>query len=302
VAKSEFIRVSVVSSAFSADPRVAARIAREVGFGGLQFEAFGGVDLTTLSQTGRREFLHVLSSHDQQLTSLAVDVGARGVGPGADLDRILAQLAKVLDAAGGLRCPVVCIEIGPLPEPPAPEKPRPMVTQEMAGLLILPPSITAAPPPVAPVAPVNPAWQSAVGVAMGAIAGVADRFGVTLAFRSELSSLSALVAAVRGPACPWFGIDLDPVAMLRDGLTPDGTFDLLGDLVRHARGRDASSGSDRRTKPQPIGRGDTKWDELLADLDAAGYHGFVTIDPTELTDRATAAAAGLKYLKLHGMG
>lgn len=262
----------------------------------------GGVELTALSQTGRREFLHVLSSQDQPLSSLAVDVGDKGVGPLADLDRILAQFAKVLEAAAGLRCNTVCVELGPLPQPPVTETPRPKVTPDMAGILILPLSSTAPPPPVAPMAEVDPAWASAVSVAMAAIAGVADRFGTVLAFRSELSSLAALNRAVRGPACPWFGVDLDPVSMLRDGITADETFDLLGDLVRHVRGRDASSGAERRTKPQSIGRGDTRWDALLADLDGVGYHGFLTLDPTELADRPTAACAGLKYLKLHGVG
>ncbi len=292
------ISIAVVSSALSTDPRAAVKLARDNGFSGLQFDVFSSsIDLTTLSQTGRREFLHSLSAQEQQLSSLACDVGPKGIGPGADVDRLLAQFTKALDTARGLRCATVSVEIGPLPEPPLAEKPRPKVTAEMAGILILPSFSAAPPPPVAPSPVIDPAWQNAVDVAMSAIAGVADRFGVVLAFRSELSSLRALVHAVRGPGCPWFGVDLDPVAILRDSLANDEAFDLLGDLVRHVRGRDANSGAERRTKPQPIGRGDVKWDELLRDLDAGGYHGFITIDPNELADRVGAAVQGLKRLK-----
>ena len=76
-------------------------------------------------------------------------------------------------------------------------------------------------------------------------------------------------------------------------------FSRLGPLIQHVRGRDAVCGADRRTKPASIGRGATKWDHLLSNLDGAGYHGWITLDPTELTDRLAAATAGLKYLKLH---
>jgi sugar phosphate isomerase/epimerase len=56
-------------------------------------------------------------------------------------------------------------------------------------------------------------------------------------------------------------------------------------------------GADRRTQPAVIGRGDVSWDALLSDLGAAGYRGWITIDPTELTDRLTAAKAGLTRLR-----
>jgi len=70
----------------------------------------------------------------------------------------------------------------------------------------------------------------------------------------------------------------------------------LGPLIRHVRARDALVGSDRRTRPAPIGRGSTDWPALLAAIDAAGYAGWFGIDPTELPDRAAAAAAGAKFL------
>ena len=63
------------------------------------------------------------------------------------------------------------------------------------------------------------------------------------------------------------------------------------------RARDAVAGADRRTKATTIGRGDTHWDELLSNLDGAGYTGWFTVDPLELTDRAGAAVAGRKLLE-----
>jgi sugar phosphate isomerase/epimerase len=112
-----------------------------------------------------------------------------------------------------------------------------------------------------------------------------------------LSSVASLEAALRGANCPWFGVDLDPVALLRDEWTLDETLSALGPLIRHVRARDALIGMDRRTRPAPIGAGATDWPRLLADLDSAGFHGWFTVDPTELPNRTDAASAGLAALR-----
>lgn len=291
--------MGVVGAALSGDAREAARAARATGFAGVLFDAFSaGLDLTTLSQTGRREFRHVLSSADQQLIGLRVDVGPKGFGPGADIDRLLSQFQKVMEAAKGLAAPLVCVETGPLPEPPATDKPKPKVTQEQAGLILLPDPVTTPPPPESrPVPRPDPAHISHVDTALTELGARADRIGVTLALRSELSSYAALDRAMQSARCPWFGIDLDPVAMLRDAWQADEILSRLGALIRHLRGRDAVVGTDRRTQPAVIGHGSTQWGELLANLDSSGYRGWITVDPMELSDRMAGAVAGAKHLR-----
>jgi len=76
----------------------------------------------------------------------------------------------------------------------------------------------------------------------------------------------------------------------------DEIFSRLGKLIRHVRARDAVLGADKRTKPAPIGQGSTDWPALLARLDAAGYSGWLTIDPIDLPDRSGAALAAQKNL------
>jgi sugar phosphate isomerase/epimerase len=271
-----------------------------MGFAGLLFDDVSStIDLTTLSQSGRREFLHVLSTDAQQLVGLRTDIGTTGLGPKADIDRILAKLSKAMDAAVGLLAPLVCVDLGALPQPAVPEPPKPQVTKDMAGLILLP-SIVETPPP-APVKVADPIWVSTVEAAVLELAHIANRAGVTLAFRTDLSSFAALARVLEVARCPFFGVDLDPVAVLRDAWDVDAIFSAVGPAVMHVRGRDAVVGTDNRTKPAPIGKGDTKWDQLLSDLDAAGFHGFLTIDPTELPQRSLATTAGLAYLKLHGI-
>jgi sugar phosphate isomerase/epimerase len=117
-----------------------------------------------------------------------------------------------------------------------------------------------------------------------------------LAIRSDLSSFAAIENAIRPTGCPWLGVDFDPVALLRDAWTIDEVFSRLGSLIRHVRGRDAIKGSDRRTKPALLGSGSVDWKQLLSNLDEAGYRGWITLDPHELTDRLTAIRTGRERL------
>jgi sugar phosphate isomerase/epimerase len=132
---------------------------------------------------------------------------------------------------------------------------------------------------------------------LGDLGRRADRYAVMIAFRSDMAGFASLAAALDRVACPWFGIDLDPPALLCDRWSADEIFSRLGPSIRHVRGRDANVGAERRVKPAAIGRGDTDWAQLLANLDGAGFAGWITLDPMELTDRAGAAAKGLEHLR-----
>ncbi|HWE95789.1 MAG TPA: TIM barrel protein [Tepidisphaeraceae bacterium] len=291
------IQLAVAASALTDDPRLAAGLSHGLGFAGLLFDAFSpSFSIPDLSGSGRREFGHLLSSQNQRLIGLRGDLGPRGLCPGSDVDRILHKFDQLLQTAAGLNAPLACIDLGPLPAPQATTKPKPQVTPDPAGLILHPTTPQPAQPATPPAPPPDPASVSQVDAALAEIGRLADRYSVIVAFRSDLSSLAALEWAVLKAACPWFGIDLDPVAILRDEWDLDETFSHLGTLVRHVLGRDALQGSNRRTRPALLGQGNTDWGTLLSNLDAAGYRGWLTIDPTELPDRHAAAAAARKYL------
>ena len=76
----QHIRLAVTASAIGNDPRQAARTAREIGYRGIQYDArSAGLDLTSMSASGRREFIRILSSQDQQLAGLFASIGDRGL-------------------------------------------------------------------------------------------------------------------------------------------------------------------------------------------------------------------------------
>jgi sugar phosphate isomerase/epimerase len=163
----------------------------------------------------------------------------------------------VLETAAGLQAPLVCLDVGNLPDKDT--------TQ--------------------------------VDAALSELGRRADRYSVVVALRSELASLAALQRAMKSAACPWFGLDLDPVAALHDDWSIAEIFARMGNLIRHVRGRDALLGADRRTHSTPIGDGSVDWPQLPRLLNEAGFSGWISIDPMDLTDRRAGAAAGLRHLK-----
>jgi sugar phosphate isomerase/epimerase len=292
------LNIGVVAAALTSDPRRLARLSREMGFGGLQFDAkWAALDLISLSASGRREFRQLLASESQHFIGLRAELGAQKLAPGADIDRILSGAEKLMEAAAALQAPLLCLDLGVLPEPVRVVPPKPAVAAGQAGLILVPEPARSrempGPPPIAP----DPAHVSLVSVVLEELGRRADRFSVMVAMRSELSSFAALASALRAANCPWFGVDLDPAAVLRDEWSPDEIASVLGSQIRHVRARDAVAGADRRTRPAAIGAGATDWPVLLSTLDAAGFHGWVTIDPTDLPDRFAGAEAGIAALR-----
>ena len=106
---------------------------------------------------------------------------------------------------------------------------------------------------------------------------IADRYRTTVAFSTRCRELRRVARLSCRWPCPWFGVDLDPVAILGHRRTSDEIFS------RSARSsvtsaHDAVRGADRRTKAVEIGRGNVNWQELFQSLEGAGYHGCVTTD------------------------
>ncbi|HTW95012.1 MAG TPA: TIM barrel protein [Tepidisphaeraceae bacterium] len=292
----KFAGVGVVAGVLSDDPRQAAQRAQAGKFGGLQFDLkMGQLDLTELSETGRREFRRMLADSAQKLIALRADAGADGLTVGADVDRVLWRFQKSLAAAAALTAPMVCLDLGRLPAPASIVDKRPPITPEQAGIIILPKAIQMQTSPAA-TAPPDAKFVAQVDEVLAMLGAWADQYGVTVAMRSSLSPFSALKRALDRAACPWLAVDFDPVDALQDGRDLDAIFSDLGGAIRHVRGRDAMVGDRQRVRPAQIGRGAVGWPSITARLEEAGFNGWITVDSLELPQRQSAALNGAKYL------
>lgn len=291
-------RLAVTATSLSTDPRLVPTLARQLNLPGLLFDAYAReFAIPDLSQTGRREFQKVLRQQDRQIVGLRVDLGQYGLSAKSDVDQQLSRLERAMDAAAGLMSPLLCVDLGPLPTPASTVAIKPKVTPDMAGLILLPNPLEQTESPLDdPQSPADVAFVAHLDPIMYELGHRADRYGVVIAFRSDLASFAAVERTVLAAACPWFGIDLDPVALMRDAAELDATFARVGPLIRHVRARDAILGTGHRTQAAIIGHGGVNWTHLLANLHAADYHGWLTIDPVELQDRMGGVAAGAKFL------
>ncbi len=287
-------RLAVVASALNVELKQTPMAAKAAGVAGLLFDV---TTMPALSGSGRREFRRLVGSTNRQIVGFELDLGAAGLSLKADVDRQLSTIEQAMELAAGLATPLVCVELGSLPAAAVTSPPKPPATQAMAGLLILSTSADLKPARVEPApTPADQAFSTHLSPVMLDLARRADRFGVVLAFRSTLSSLASLEQAIMPLGCPWFGVDLDPIAALRDGREIDDVFSRVGGLIRHVRVRDAIVGTGGRTKPMPVGQGQVDWPAVLGNLSAAGYQGWITIDPMELADRQSAVRQAVAYL------
>lgn len=299
---------AVVAAAMGAELRGAVERARRAGFGGVVIDVFpaGGagpaaVDLTTLSQSGRRELRHVCESAAVPIVALQCELGARALARSAETDRALARARVAIETAAGLGAGMVCVDLGSLPAAPPPPASRTAVSDAMAGLILLPtPAETKQfaerPSATEQAGPADEAFVSRTRAVMDELARAADRTGVRVAFGSTLASPHSLAAAVRAIDTPLFGIDFDPAAMIASGMSMEAAFDLMGSRISHVRARDAVAGEGHRSKPAIVGSGDVNWREMMTLLAEADYGGAITLSPIDLPDPAGAAISGLAML------
>src|SRR5258706_13011678 len=134
------LKFSVMASALTDDLRNVPRLARSAGFEGVVFDANSPrLNLAELSGSGKRDFRHLISAQDQQLAALSVDIGAKGIDLGADVDRVIARLDTSMDTAIALGTKLICVDLGPLPAPPLRPKPQKKITADETGLIFVPP-------------------------------------------------------------------------------------------------------------------------------------------------------------------
>ena len=248
----------VAAAAMSADAREAAAAARAAGFTGLEFDCLSPLDLTSLSDTGRREFKHMLRRQEQTLTSVRHRLNTENLLAG-DVDQTMGRLDRILETAAGLGAMLVCLEISAAKAAANSEQ-------------------TLAP------------WLVELGRR-------ADRYGSRIAFSMPSIAPANVKQILNVIACPHFGIDFDPMSVLQAGVAMTQAIAELTAEIRHVRGRDGMVGPDQSIRPMTIGRGGVGWQKLLAALDEAHYHDWITLDTMDLPDPAGAAVAGLNAIR-----
>src|SRR6516164_8249515 len=174
------LRIGVRLESLGLPLRRALAEAARLGLAGVQVDAVGDLAPNQLSQTGRREFRHLLRAHNLELTALGCPL-RRGLDEAQDQQPRLEHVQKVMALSFDLGPRVAIVQAGQVPEKA--EDPRGQVLTE--SLL--------------------------------ALGRHGDRTGATLALETGLESGAVLRAFLDRFDTGGLGVNLDPANLLVHG-------------------------------------------------------------------------------------
>jgi len=219
--------------------RRALAAAAELNVAGVQFDAVGELAPRQLSQTGRREFRHLLKSHGLELTAIGCPM-RRGLSEAEGLDARLEYVREVMSLSFDLGPRLVIVEAGRLPDDPK----APATTLLKEALL--------------------------------ALGQHGDRVGSVLALETGLEPGEKLAAFLQGFDTGGLSVNLDPANLLMNGFDPYAGTQALRGRIAHVHAKDARKASASRSAAEvPLGHGDLDWLQLLGLLEEGEYRGWV---------------------------
>jgi sugar phosphate isomerase/epimerase len=255
------VRLGIRLESFGLPLRQALQQAERLGVTGVQADAVGDLSPNTLSQTGRREFLHLLRSHNLELSALGCPL-RRGLDTTQDQQPRIEHVRKVMSLSFELGPRVAIVQAGQVPEDAA--DPRAAVLTE----------------------------------SLRALGMHGDRTGTTLALETGLESGATLAQFLGRFDTGGLGVNLDPANMLMHGFDVlAGIRELRGRIV-HAHAKDArAAGASRVAQEVPVGRGDIDWMEFLSVLEEVEYRGWLTVEQETGDNRLADVAASIRFLR-----
>jgi len=251
-------KLAIATEVFGLPLRDSVLAAADGGAQGVRFNARDELRPGDLSDTGRRQFLHLLSERDLAVASLTFPT-RRALYDEDQLDARLAALRSAIEFARQLKSSILTLRIGRLPA--ADSKPYAILVDVLTDL-----------------------------------ARYGNQYGVTpciTPLSEPIDPLAALLAGIKsGP----LAIDLDPAASIVAGEPAHEIYRRHHALVGHVLGRDAVKDLDGSSTEVPLGRGEVEWVELLPLLAEGEYRGWLTVTRAQGADRAGDALRAIRYL------
>jgi L-ribulose-5-phosphate 3-epimerase len=242
--------------------RRALEQAAALGVRGVQVDAAGDLAPNRLSETGRREFRHLLRAYNLELTALGCPL-RRGLDVAEDQQPRIEHVRKVLTLSYDLGPRVVIVEAG---RPTAPDE-----RSARANLLT---------------------------EALQALALHGDRVGAVLALETGTEPGHVLRAFLDRFDTGSLGANLDPANLLLHGFDIYESARALGPRIVHAHAKDARAGAASRAAEEvPVGHGDIEWMSFLGLLEEIEYRGWLTVERESGDNRLGDVAQGVAFLR-----
>ncbi len=235
--------------------------AGRLGVAGVQVDAAGDLAPNALSETGRREFRHLLRGHNLELTALGCPL-RRGLDAAENQQPRLEHIQNVLSLSFDLGPRLVIVQAGAVGEEA--DNPRTHILRE----------------------------------SLQALAHYGDRVGAVLALETGLEDGAVLAAFLDHFDTGALGVNLDPANLLLHGFDPYAAVQSLGRRIVHSHAKDARQSSASRAAGEvPLGHGDIDWMKYLGTLEEVEYRGWLTIERETGENRLADVAGGVSFLR-----
>jgi sugar phosphate isomerase/epimerase len=237
------VNIGVRLESFGLPLRRALAQAERLGVGGVQVDAVGDLSPKTLSQTGRREFLHLLRAHNLELTALGCPLRL-GLDAAENQDGRLDHVRKVMTLSFDLGPRIVIVQAG---RAPAEDDNSPRAALLTESLTVL--------------------------------GQHGDRSGSVLALETGLESGESLRKFLDRFDSGGLGVNLDPANLLMREFDPYESARALHGKVVHCHAKDARrAGTSRAAQEVRLGAGDIDWLRFLSVLEEIEYRGWLVAE------------------------
>jgi len=234
------IKIGVRLESFGLPLRRALQEAERLGVGGVQVDAAGDLSPNTLSQTGRREFLHLLRSHKLELTALGCPL-RHGLDTPENQDGRIEHVRKAMTLSFDLGPRITIVQAGRVPAE----------DDVSARALLMTESLTV-------------------------LGHHGDRSGTVLALETGLESGAGLRKYLDRFDSGGLGVNLDPANLLMRDFDPYESARALQGKVVHCHAKDArKSGASRSAQEVALGAGDIDWMRFMSVLEEIEYRGWL---------------------------
>jgi len=247
------IKLGICQKSLGLPFRRSLAAARQLGVAGLELEASGELAPANLTQTGRREILHLLRSDDLTVSAIYCPL-RRGIDVALNLEPRLEYIRDTMQLAFDLGPRLVIVPIGPLPQK----------DDDPASAVFL--------------------------ESLRDLGQHGDRTGVTIALDNSGDSPESLVAYLGRFDTGSLAVIYNPANLVLAGFNPFDAIKTLNKRLVYAQAQDARRVSPSRLAAVPLGHGDIDWMNLLAHFEVIDYRGALTVLGNDHAELATGVA------------
>jgi sugar phosphate isomerase/epimerase len=235
--------------------------AERLGVSGVQVDAVGDLAPEALSQTGRREFLHLLRSHNLELTALACPL-RHGLDHVENQDARIRHVQERLSLSFDLGPARIIVQAGRVPSEPEDSR------------------------------------YGVLAESLGALGRHGDRIGSILALETGLESGSDLARLLDQIDTGGLGVNFDPANLLTNGFDVYESMAALAGRIVHSHAHDSrKAAAGQGTREVPVGHGDIDWMRYLAELEQRGFEGWIVVEHESGDRRLQDIAEGVTFLR-----